>query len=181
MGVLKCSCGMAFRPMISGETLKVDLEEKRNEIRRILEKTIIAYHVKDENVNNLRDRQREKAIDYLLTEIMKGPIVGGTLADNNSICHDYGSFIWTALQKAILVRDPICRICNEKPSKEVHHIRPRHLNGKDHPRNLIGLCLDCHDEIHKQIDYGIQNVLEKSLKSQLPKFKTIEEFEKGES
>lgn len=38
LGVLKCSCGMAFRPMISGETLKVDSEEKRNEIRRILEK-----------------------------------------------------------------------------------------------------------------------------------------------
>lgn len=62
-----------------------------------------------------------------------------------------------------MLRDPICRICGKRPTKEVHHIRPRFLKGTDHPRNLIGLCLECHDEVHRKIDNGIQTALMESL------------------
>ena len=85
------------------------------------------------------------------------------MADCASACSTFGSDVWNALEKAILIRDPMCRICGQRESREVHHIRPRHLKGKDHPRNLIGLCLECHDEVHRRIDRGIQDVLESSL------------------
>lgn len=45
----------------------------------------------------------------------------------------------------------------------MHHIRPRFLNGKNHPQNLICLCRDCHDEVHRRIDAGIDEVLRNSL------------------
>lgn len=43
---------------------------------------------------------------------------------------------------------------------EVHHIRPREYGGTDHPRNLIPLCRECHDQIHREIDGQISLVFE---------------------
>lgn len=94
--------------------------------------------------------------------IMMGPIRGG--CRNEVECENiFGTDEWSALRRGILLRDPMCRICGLRPSKEVHHIRPRFLKGKNHPRNLIGLCLECHDEVHRRINQGIKEVLERSL------------------
>lgn len=75
----------------------------------------------------------------------------------------FGSDEWAALKRGVLLRDPVCQMCGIRPTKEVHHIRPRFLKGTNHPRNLIGLCLECHDEVHRYIEDGIQKVLEDSL------------------
>lgn len=90
----------------------------------------------------------------LVSELMKGPITGG-LRKEIPIENMFGSDEWQGLRRGVMLRDPICRICGERPTKEVHHIRPRYLGGKNHPRNLIGLCLECHDEVHRYIEYGL--------------------------
>lgn len=46
---------------------------------------------------------------------------------------------------------------------EVHHIRPRYLRGKNHPRNLVCLCTKCHDEVHRRIESGICDAIARSL------------------
>lgn len=144
----------------------------------------MAYHVKDEDTNRQRDANREKAIDWYLDELCKGPIIGGTLSTIPGDLDNYGSFAWEALEKAIRVRDPMCRICGARPTREVHHIRPKHLKGRDHPRNLIGLCLECHDEVHRKIEMGIQKVLEDSLAIEPPEppkpTSTLDTFMGGE-
>lgn len=48
---------------------------------------------------------------------------------------------WAKLRKRILLRDPICRICDMALSVEVDHIVP----GDDHSdENLQGVCVGCH-------------------------------------
>ncbi len=46
-------------------------------------------------------------------------------------------------------------------ASEVHHIRPRQFGGGDHPRNMMPLCKDCHDEIHRRIDAAFPKVFER--------------------
>ena len=43
-----------------------------------------------------------------------------------------------------------CRLCCncDQPAVVVHHIVPRSLGGRDHIRNLISLCDECHGLIH---------------------------------
>lgn len=50
-----------------------------------------------------------------------------------------------------------CMRCGGYAS-EVHHIRPRQFGGGDHPRNMMPLCKDCHDEIHRRIDAAFPEV-----------------------
>lgn len=158
-----CECGMVFCAVTSDIHYAYGDDAGRDEIRKVLESTLTVFKTKREEVNEMREHQKRLAVEYLLAEVMKGPIEGGTMADCSSACSTFGSDVWNALEKAILIRDPMCRICGQRESREVHHIRPRHLKGKDHPRNLIGLCLECHDEVHRRIDRGIQDVLESSL------------------
>ena len=173
-GLLYCSCGMVWQP-VSTATAYADYtnnSDLKTAITNVLNETLEVYYTKNEDVNKNREYQKTRCVEYLTNEILKGPFEGGTMAEPNSICSLFGSSVWNALQKAILLRDNVCQICEMKPSKEVHHIRPRHLKGKDHPRNLIGLCLDCHDEVHRKIDNGIQSVCESSLTIKNPKFQS---------
>ena len=41
-----------------------------------------------------------------------------------------------------------CACCG-RPIEHFHHIVPRSKGGSDVPENIIGLCKDCHDRIHK--------------------------------
>ena len=53
-----------------------------------------------------------------------------------------------------------CEICQERPSTEIHHLQFQKnankkgiINGefnKDHMANLINICEECHDKIHKK-------------------------------
>jgi 5-methylcytosine-specific restriction enzyme A len=52
---------------------------------------------------------------------------------------------WEMARKAILSRDPICRVCDKALSTEVDHITPREDGGADYdPTNLRGICSPCH-------------------------------------
>lgn len=129
----------------------------------ILDRTIEVYEVRDPKVNEERYLNKKRAMDWIMKELKKGPIEGGTLADTAESIWNYGTSEWDAMRDAIrCIYDDRCAICG-KPAREVHHIRPKHLKGKNHPRNLILLCNDCHDEVHRKIDDGIAQLLKDSL------------------
>ena len=140
-----------------------------NKIREVLDRTIEVYEVRDPKVTAERYEHKRKSIEWMIQELRKGPIEGGTLADTSADVWTFGGSEWDALREAIrCLYDDKCAICGQ-PAREVHHIRPKHLKGKNHPRNLVLLCNDCHDEVHRKIDAGIQKVLEESL--DIPKVK----------
>lgn len=172
-----CDCGMTFRTISSDIHYTVD-DTKKERIREVMDAALEYYHRKDEEMNKLRESRKQRTLDYLVSELLKGPIVGGTMAEPSILCREWGTMNWSALQRAVLIRDEKCMICGQKPSVEVHHIRPRHLKGHDHPRNLIELCLECHDEVHRRIDSGIQKTLETSLTIPLNRTCTLEAFYK---
>lgn len=134
-------------------------------IRRILDKKLEVWEVRDLKVTAERYKKKDQAIQWTIGELRLDPIKGGTMADvPYEFFHMFGSASeWAALHDSVIVRDDNkCRLCGG-PAEEVHHIRPRHLQGKNHPRNLISLCRNCHDEVHRRILDGIQHTLEDSL------------------
>lgn len=139
------------------------------EIRAVLNETIVPYMTKKEDVNRERMRLKERTVNWLMEQLKNGPIKGGVRGNSEmteipDFAYHFGSFIWEADRKAILLRDSTCRICGKNPASEVHHIRPKHLKGSwYHPGNLIGLCTECHDEVHRAIDSGIDSVIQSSL------------------
>lgn len=46
------------------------------------------------------------------------------------------------------MQDGKCACCNGK-IEHYHHLVPRSKGGSDTPENLMGLCNDCHDKVHK--------------------------------
>ena len=143
------------------------MSELSDKMRAQLESTLQVFYVKNVETNKEREKQKSQTIDWVILHTMRGPIKGGvkgTETQNPDYVWSFGSDVWAGERKCIILRDPVCRICGKNPSVEVHHIRPKHLGGNPtHPGNLIGLCLECHDEIHRKIDNGIQIVLEDSL------------------
>lgn len=141
-------------------------------VYEVLDRTIEVYEVRDPKVTAERYELKRKSIEWFMNELKKGPIQGGTLADTSEDIWGFGGTEWDAVRDAVrVIYEDKCAICG-KPAREVHHIRPKHLKGKNHPRNLILLCNDCHDEVHRKIDQGIQNVLNESL-SISPKVKSV--------
>lgn len=60
---------------------------------------------------------------------------------------------WPEIRKQIHKRDGYkCLKCNTRRSSEtrlvVHHITPVSEGGESYSKNLITLCLNCHDKIH---------------------------------
>ena len=134
-------------------------------IRKILYKKLEVYTVRDPKVTQERYHRRDKAVQWTIEQLRLEPIKGGTSSD---VPYEFFGLFgnaseWTALHDAVFIRDGNkCRICGG-PAEEVHHIRPKHLQGRNHPRNLISLCRNCHDEVHRRILDGIQHTLEDSL------------------
>ena len=134
-----------------------------NEVRKVLDRGFEVYEVRNPTENEKRYKLKARAITWVITELKKGPIEGGTKADTKDSVWFFGTDEWIAIRDAIrVIYEDRCAICG-KPAREVHHIRPKHLGGKNHPRNLILLCDDCHDEVHRRIDSGIQDILNDSL------------------
>ncbi len=48
--------------------------------------------------------------------------------------------------KTILRRDPVCKICNRRPSTHIDYIVPKMEGGTEDPDNLQGLCWPCRVE-----------------------------------
>lgn len=137
-------------------------------IKEALEETIQIIPSKKPEVNREREADRSLTINWLMDELKKGPMPGGTIEGENygipDFCWTFGSYIWTAERKAVLIRDDRCKLCGVNPSREVHHIRPKYLGGAKYaPRNLIGLCPDCHREVHRTISAGVTEVVNNSL------------------
>lgn len=140
------------------------MDELETKLYKILDRNLQVFYVKDAKVNKEREEAKIKTINWILEGILAGPNLSGVQGMAPEFTWNFGSFIWAAEQKCILLRDPVCRLCGKNPSVEVHHIRPKYLKGNpEHPRNLIGLCTDCHDEVHRRIDAGIQTAIDKSL------------------
>lgn len=131
------------------------------EIRNEMKKRIEVFYTKKPEVNKEREYERDELIMWTIRELRQGPVDGGTVCE--PISNRFGTSYWDAVRTAVLMwYDRKCYICGNEAT-EVHHIRPRQLDGRHHPRNLIPLCTDCHDEIHRQIDEGIRNVLTDSV------------------
>lgn len=58
----------------------------------------------------------------------------------------YSTKFWRGLRRYVLARDPICATagCN-RPSVVADHVIPRSQGGADHPDNLVGRCIACHN------------------------------------
>ena len=53
---------------------------------------------------------------------------------------------WKDLALAIRARRPLCPMCNKVGVGEVHHIEDGPERFFD-PKNLIGLCIPCHEKV----------------------------------
>lgn len=158
--------------------------DKWDEIEKTLNHYLVPYMTKNEEKNRERTKMQRKAIQWMMKELRLGPMRGGVRGNSEmteipEFLYHFGSFVWEADRKCILLRDPICRICGKSESTEVHHIRPKHLKGSYyHPRNLVGLCEECHDEVHRRIDSGINEVIESSLEFEMDDSqKTLSDWE----
>ncbi len=57
-----------------------------------------------------------------------------------------------------------CAACGRKMEKnklQIHHITPRVYNGQNSTENLILLCEECHNQLHKFINWKILELIEK--------------------
>lgn len=127
------------------------------DIREQLKHDIQVWYVKNEETNRKREKDKEKTIDWIIEMMKEGPVRGGMIGDKPGYAYTFGN-LWGPLTKAMRMRYPMCQICGRKPTEEVHHIRPKCqcLKGaRENPRNLICLCKECHDEVHRKIDEGI--------------------------
>jgi 5-methylcytosine-specific restriction protein A len=52
---------------------------------------------------------------------------------------------WQATRRAVLARDPLCKVCDQQLSEEVDHITPLSQGGDPWALdNLQGICGPCH-------------------------------------
>lgn len=47
-----------------------------------------------------------------------------------------------------------CEGCESGTAVEIHHLRPRSLQGTDEPDNLAALCRSCHEKAHGSRDFN---------------------------
>jgi 5-methylcytosine-specific restriction enzyme A len=55
----------------------------------------------------------------------------------------YGA-AWERTRREVMVEEPVCRICGQRPSAMVDHIVPKAEGGTDERSNLRGVCKRCH-------------------------------------
>jgi 5-methylcytosine-specific restriction endonuclease McrA len=56
------------------------------------------------------------------------------------------------LHRQVLERDTWrCQICGCMQNLQVHHLEFRSHSGTDEEHNLITLCAQCHNEVHRKI------------------------------
>lgn len=110
-----------------------------------------------------RESSKKEGIEWVIQKLNEPILPCGTMVDLPDCLRVFGHYAWDGIRECVLVRDyNVCRICG-KPATIAHHIRPRYLNGKDHPRNLIALCDRCHEDANLQIEDGIDSIIERSI------------------
>ena len=68
----------------------------------------------------------------------------------------YNNATWKNLRQIVFHRDPICKICNRRPSSVADHIKDHKGNLKlfYDLENLRGLCKPCHDKKTGETSHG---------------------------
>lgn len=56
---------------------------------------------------------------------------------------------WRQKSSIILDRDKICYICQKQPATDAHHLTYERLGVENLDTDLIGICRNCHNRIHK--------------------------------
>lgn len=134
-----------------------------DEIREQLAHDIEVWYTKKEDVNRQREEDKKRTIDWIIERMKKGPQPGGTRIEAPEFTYTFGS-LWEPITKVMRMRYPTCQICKDRRTIEIHHIRPKFLRGaKEDPCNLIALCVECHDEVHRRMDAGITKVIEEAV------------------
>jgi 5-methylcytosine-specific restriction endonuclease McrA len=58
------------------------------------------------------------------------------------------------LHRQILERDGWrCQVCGSMQHLQVHHLKFRSQSGGDEEQNLITLCAECHEQVHRKASY----------------------------
>lgn len=131
------------------------------DVRDMLEKEIEVYYVKNDETNRKREENKAKYIEWIIDQMKRGVDIEHQLKKMPDFTWTFGDE-WPYIRKAMMMRYPNCALCG-KPTQEIHHVRPRFLKGDNVPTNLIPLCFECHDEVHRRIDKGIQQVILDSI------------------
>jgi hypothetical protein len=71
-----------------------------------------------------------------------------------------------------------CILCGCKDKLHIHHIIPRHKGGKDRDDNLVTLCKNCHDMIHKLNEKEFNKYVKK-FQSYINKFKKRSSYQEN--
>ena len=58
---------------------------------------------------------------------------------------------YAKLQRQVLERDGWrCQVCGSMQNLQVHHLKFRSQSGSDEEQNLITLCAECHERMHRK-------------------------------
>ena len=88
----------------------------------------------------ITDRGQEKALDDWIDLLERWPFVGG--APTGTLSHHQR-------QKTMAREQYKCTMCG-CPAEEVHHKVPRSKGGKNESGNLVVLCRECHEMLHRK-------------------------------
>jgi 5-methylcytosine-specific restriction endonuclease McrA len=59
---------------------------------------------------------------------------------------------YSRLHREVLERDGWrCQVCGSMQQLQVHHLKFRSHSGSDVERNLITLCANCHERVHRRV------------------------------
>ena len=122
--------------------------------RKALDENLEAYMTKNPELNEKRLKEKERVIAWTVSQIQQGWLPEGSRTELPIMT--WHSDYWKGVREAVLAYyGHQCVACGREAS-EVHHIRPREYKGKDQPRNLMPLCKECHDEIHRKLDRAMK-------------------------
>ena len=118
--------------------------------RKALDESLEVYLTKRPEINEGRQREKERVIAWTVSQIQQGWLPEGSRDELPQMT--WHTDYWKGVRAAVLAYyGHQCVVCGRE-AQEVHHIRPREFKGKDQPRNLMPLCKGCHDEIHRRLD-----------------------------
>lgn len=88
------------------------------------------------------DFQKLENTDIKNWQYSKGPLYGFKSADDYIDAEQHGK----------------CLICGVKKITHHHHVLHRSEGGSDKIKNIVGLCDECHDKVHKDVDLNARLV-----------------------
>lgn len=64
---------------------------------------------------------------------------------------------WRKVRNEYIKYHPYCEMCLTAEASEVHHIIPISEGGKHDKSNIMAVCRECHDEIHRRMREARKN------------------------